>query len=319
MLLWLEGNPTKGHRRRKSWHLRRWSRVMKTVLRAVVSRLFLVLCILATSAQAQAQSVQASVAQDVVPAGEGVTVTVVGPPGQFYALGGSAMGAGLTHGGVALPLGPDAVVLAMGVIDGTGQVAVRVTPPFRGTVLDRYYVAAVTSTNSSFAPVLGSAGLVIRNGDLLGGVIGTSGPAGPAGPQGEQGPAGPAGPQGEQGPAGPAGPAGPQGLAGPQGDPGPAGPVGPAGADGAQGPAGPAGPAGADGAQGPAGPPGLVGPPGGLPACRPKPTPSAQAVSTNSGKAEAHIRRRFIQPWERLVVIDEIPPSASARLTTEHG
>ena len=106
------------------------------------------------------------------------------PAGKLFAVAGSTTGAGLTYGGVSLPLGTDAVVLASGVLDGTGQAVVMVTPPFRGTMLDRYYLIGVWSTNTSFLPLTPSAGLVLRNGDLLGGVIGTPGPVGPVGPEG---------------------------------------------------------------------------------------------------------------------------------------
>ena len=108
--------------------------------------------VLTASSPAWAQAVEMSVSQTVVPAGAAVDVTITGAPGQFFAVGGSAMGSGLTYGGVALALGNDAVVLASGVIDGTGSVVVSVTPPFRGTVLDRYYLIGVTAPNASFIP-----------------------------------------------------------------------------------------------------------------------------------------------------------------------
>jgi hypothetical protein len=53
-----------------------------------------------------------------------------------------------------------------------------------------------------------SAGRVLRNGDLLDGLIGPAGPPGPAGPGGPSGPTGPAGVTGSAGPTGPMGPAG---------------------------------------------------------------------------------------------------------------
>ena len=242
--------------------------------------------VLSAAPAAQGQTIQISVPADVVNAGASVPVTVTGPPGMPFAIGGSTTGAGLVYGGVPLALGTDAVVVASGVLNGTGQSVVAVTPPFRGTTLDRYYLIAVWSTNTSFLPPTSSSSLVLRNGDLLGGVLGTPGPAGPAGPEGPTGPAGPAGfdgAAGAQGPAGPQGPAGANGLdgaAGAAGAPGPAGadgaagprgpagadgavgPVGPAGANGADGPAGPQGPAGANGQDGAAGAPGSVGPPG---------------------------------------------------------
>ena len=93
-----------------------------------------------------------TVSQTVVPAGSPVEVTLTGPPGQFFAVGGSTTGSGLTYGGVQLQLGVDAVVLAQGVIDGTGRVVVAVTPPFRGSVIDRYYMSALPRRIPPFYP-----------------------------------------------------------------------------------------------------------------------------------------------------------------------
>ena len=164
--------------------------------------------VLSAAPAAQSQTIQISVPADVVNAGASVPVTVTGPPGMPFAVAGSTTGAGLTYGGVSLALGTDAVVLTSGVFNGTGQAVVTVTPPFRGTTLDRYYLIAVWSTTTSFLPPTSSPSLVLRNGDLLGGVIGTPGPAGPAGPAGPTGPAGPAGFDGAPGAQGPAGPQG---------------------------------------------------------------------------------------------------------------
>jgi len=78
----------------------------------------------------------------------------------------------------------------------------------------------LTSTSPAFAPLAASAGLVLRNLDLLGGVIGATGPQGLVGPQGATGSAGApgaTGPQGVPGPQGPVGATGATGSAGPQG------------------------------------------------------------------------------------------------------
>src|SRR5688572_30038245 len=104
--------------------------------------------VLSAAPAAQSQTIQIAVPGDVVNAGASVPVTVTGPPGMPFAIGGSTTGAGLTYGGVPLALGADAVVVASGVLDGTGQAVVAVTPPFRGTTLDRYYLIAVWSTNA---------------------------------------------------------------------------------------------------------------------------------------------------------------------------
>src|SRR5918993_1251235 len=198
--------------------------------------------VLAAAPAAQSQTIQISTPATVVNAGASVPVTVTGPPGMPFAVAGSTTGAGFSYGGVPLALGADATVLASGVFDGTGQAVVTVTPPFRGTTLDRYYLIAVWSTNTSFLPPTSSPSVVLRNADLLGGVLGTPGPQGPQGVAGAQGPAGATG---NDGAAGAQGPAGADGAAGPQGAAGADGSPGPAGADGAVGPVGPQGPTGA--------------------------------------------------------------------------
>ncbi len=196
---------------------------------------------------------------DVAAPGAIVTATITGVPGQHYALLGSTMGAGYSHAGVSLALGTDVVVVASGVLDGTGTAVVSGVPPFRFTTLDRYYLQVVTSPSPAFDPLVASQGRIVRNGDLVTGL------SGPPGPQGEMGPPGPAGPAGVAGPPGLTGPTGPAGVAGPpgpQGETGPIGPAGPAGPTGATGPQGPVGPSGPGGPIGPIGLPGPVGPPG---------------------------------------------------------
>ena len=175
--------------------------------------------------------------RDIAAPGAAVTATITGTPGQRYALVGSSMGAGLSHAGRALSIGADFAILAMGTLDGSGQVAVAVTPPFLLTTLDRYYLQAVTSPSPSFVPIDLSPGRVVRNGDLVSGLVGPTGPAGPAGPTGIAGPDGAPGPSGSEGPAG---------ATGATGSPGP-------GVPGATGVTGPTGPAGATAATGPAG------------------------------------------------------------------
>jgi hypothetical protein len=174
----------------------------------------------ASARAASAQTIEISVPHDVVMPGAAVTATVTGPPGQFFAVTGSATNAGFTYGGVPLPMGPDVIVLHVGMLDGTGQATLPIVPPFVGTMLDRYYLMAAWSTNSSFLPPTPSASIVLRNGDLVGTIVG---PQGPTGPQGPVGPMGPTGPIGATGPAGPVGPMGPTGATGPQGVQGPAG------------------------------------------------------------------------------------------------
>ena len=200
-----------------------------------------------------------TVSPDVAPPGATVTATVTGPPGQFYAIIGSAVGAGLSYGGIALGVGADFVILSQGVLDGTGAVSVGVQPPFRGSVLDRYYLQAATSSSPIFIPLSVSPGRVVRNGDLITVTTGPPGPPGPTGAIGAMGPAGPPGPMGATGPAGPAGATGPAGGAGVTGATGPPGATGSPGVTGPAGMAGPIGPTGPSGAQGPTGPGGIVG------------------------------------------------------------
>ena len=94
-----------------------------------------------------------TVSSDVVAPGTPVTAAISGTPGHFYALVGSSMGAGLSYAGRSLAVGSDFAILAMGTLDGTGQIAVTITPPFLLTTLDRYYVQAATSPSSSFIPI----------------------------------------------------------------------------------------------------------------------------------------------------------------------
>jgi hypothetical protein len=176
---------------------------------------------------------QISLSTTVAEPAQGVAVTITGAPGAFYALLGSSMNSGAVHAGVRLEVGRDLAILSSGTLDGAGRAAVSVTPPFIGTVLDRYYLQAVTSFSPRFDSIAASVGAVVRNGDLVTGL------SGPPGPEGERGPEGPAGPAG---PAGLTGPAGADGAAGPAGPAGPIGPTGPRGATGPQGFTGPRGP-----------------------------------------------------------------------------
>ncbi len=160
------------------------------------------------AAPASAQT-QISLSTTVVRPGEAVTVTVNGDPGEYYAVIGSSVNGGFSYAGVALGVGPDVVILAQGMLGGSGAASIRVVPPFNGTVLDRYYLQAVTSPGPTFAPLEPSPGRAVRNGDLVTGLVGAEGPPGPSGPAG---PAGAPGGMGAQGPTGPIGPPGPAGA-----------------------------------------------------------------------------------------------------------
>lgn len=126
--------------------------------------------VLTIGAQASGQIPTLAVPSLVTAPGAVVPVTVSGIPGRFYAVVGSTTGAGVSFAGVPLAVGPDAVLLAQGTIGVSGSVTVAVTPPFVGTVLDRFYLQAVTSALPSFVPPEPSAGVVLRNADLVGGV-----------------------------------------------------------------------------------------------------------------------------------------------------
>jgi Phage Tail Collar Domain/Collagen triple helix repeat (20 copies) len=176
----------------------------------VAAALFIILAALPSAQERPAVEMTASL--DVAAPGVPVSVTIVGPPGHYYALLGSSVGAGLTHAGVNLSIGVDFVLLAGAQLDGTGQVIVSVIPPFQFTALDRYYLQAATSPTIAFAPMALSPGRIVRNADLVDGLTGPQGPAGPAGPVGPVGPMGPIGLTGATGAVGPMGPAGPPGT-----------------------------------------------------------------------------------------------------------
>ena len=187
------------------------------------------LLLLAFTRLAAAQAPILRAASTTIYPGQSVVVQLIGAPFANFALIGSSTNAGFSYAGVALAVGTDVVVLTTGVLDATGVANIVVTPPFRGTTLDCYYLQGATAPSASFAGLVASNGLVLRNADLLSGL---------------------AGPEGPPGPPGPAGPPGPVGLTGPPG------PTGPTGATGVQGPVGPMGATGATGATGPRGSPG---------------------------------------------------------------
>jgi len=178
------------------------------------------LCVLTASAAWARQATDLVVSPSVVTPGAPVTATVSGPPGHYFALLGSSVGAGLTFGGRSFAIGVDFAVVASGQLDGAGLAIVSGTPPFLFTTLDRYYLQAATSPSPSFLPVDLSPGRILRNADLIGGLAGAPGPAGPPGPAGAEGPPGPPGPPGTTGATGATGQPGSQGPPGPPGPPG---------------------------------------------------------------------------------------------------
>jgi hypothetical protein len=154
---------------------------------------------------------QISLSTTVANPAQSVAVTITGQPGDHFALLGSTVNSGADYAGVRLRVGRDVAILSTGTLNGSGQAIVSFIPPFVGSVIDRYYVQAVTSPSPQFDPLEGSAAAVIRNGDLVTGLEGPMGPEGPPGPQGPVGPVGPIGPEG------PIGPRGLQGFTGPRG------------------------------------------------------------------------------------------------------
>ena len=161
---------------------------------------FLASCLVAASAAAQPQ---VTLSSTVVAPGDSVTVTITGAPGAFYALLGSSVDDGGGFAREGLKVRRDVAILATGTLDGAGEATLDVKPPFLGTVLDRFYFQAATSSSSKFDALESSASAIIRNGDLVKGLEGPPGPQGPAGPTGAVGAVGPAGPQGLTGPRGP--------------------------------------------------------------------------------------------------------------------
>lgn len=161
---------------------------------------FLASCSVAASAAAQPQ---VTLSSTVVTPGESVRITVTGAPGAFYALLGSSVDDGESFARERLKVRHDVTIVATGTLDGAGQATLNVTPPFLGTVLDRFYFEAATSFSPRFDTLDSSAPAIVRNGDLVKGLEGPPGPQGPAGPTGAAGPAGPTGSQGLTGPRGP--------------------------------------------------------------------------------------------------------------------
>ena len=131
---------------------------------------------------------------DIVTPGLATVATVTGPAGQHFAIIGSSAKAGVSHAGVALAVGPDLAILALGVLDGTGQTTINITPPFLLSALDRYYLQAAVSVSPAFTTIAVSPGRVVRNRDLVDNLPGSQGPAGPAGPVAPTAPVAPVAP-----------------------------------------------------------------------------------------------------------------------------
>jgi len=140
-----------------------------------------VLCVLTAGAAWARQATDLVVSQTVVTPGAPVTANISGPPGHFFVLLGSNVGAGLTFGGQSFAIGIDYAVVASGQLDGAGLAIVSGTPPFLFTTLDRYYLQAATSPSPTFLPVNRSPGRIVRNADLIGGLTGPREPRVPPG------------------------------------------------------------------------------------------------------------------------------------------
>ena len=131
---------------------------------------------LVCAAMAQAQT---TVPTFVVAPGGTVDVTVTGTPGQNYAVIASTTNSGFSYGGVPLQVGADVVILAIGVLDGTGQAVVPVTPPF--PTRDRYYVQGVVSASPDFLPPTPLNSVTLVNAEVarllmpIGGIVNANG------------------------------------------------------------------------------------------------------------------------------------------------
>ena len=126
----------------------------------------LVLTLTSVTASAQAPP-SLSVSTTVIAPGQPVVLTVTGTPGQFYAVIGSSVNSGFAYAGVPLAVGNDVAIFTIGTIDGSGRASVSIVPPFQGTIFDRYYFQAATSSVPNFVPFQPSNGVVVRNGDLI--------------------------------------------------------------------------------------------------------------------------------------------------------
>jgi hypothetical protein len=82
-----------------------------------------------------------------LPAGEPLRGTVLGPPGHLFAVAASATDHAVVVHGIPLDLGPDAVVIAAGQLDGRGRARFTAPPPPGAEAL---HLQAVTSPEPGF-------------------------------------------------------------------------------------------------------------------------------------------------------------------------
>lgn len=162
---------------------------------------FLVVALATFDRPAASQPVFLEASETLVTPGEGIRLTLTGPPGRAWGIAVSAADTGLTVAGIAMELGADAVVVASGTLDAGGRARVDLVP-FAGATAGtpRLYIQGATFIGN-FHMFVPTAGKVIRN-------LSTTTSPGPPGPPGPQGPQGPAGAPGAGGPPGPPGPPG---------------------------------------------------------------------------------------------------------------
>jgi hypothetical protein len=135
------------------------------IIRAsIFATVVLTLCTVTASAQS---APTLTVNTTVMTPGQPVTLTVTGTPGQFFAVIGSSVNSGFAYAGVPLAVGNDVAIFTIGTIDGSGQASVSLVPPFQGTIFDRFYYQAATSSVPNFIPFQPSNSVVVRNGDLI--------------------------------------------------------------------------------------------------------------------------------------------------------
>ena len=138
--------------------------------------LFAIAGLLVSVSMVQAQT---TVPTYIVAPGGTVNVTVTGSPGQNFAVIASTTNSGFSYGGVPLAVGADVEILALGVLGGTGQAIVPVTPPFPER--DRYYVQGVLSASPDFLPPSPLNSVTLVNADParvfmpIGGIVNANG------------------------------------------------------------------------------------------------------------------------------------------------
>lgn len=149
-------------------------------MRHVVVSAFLVAgALLAIAGRAEAQAL-INFASPVVVPGASVTGTITGGTGgENFAVIGSTSNQGFSFAGVALAVGTDVSLVAVGTLDGSGSATVSFTPPVH--LRDRFFVQLVTSPSPGFVPLTARNNWVLISSDVaryvwgIGGVVNAAG------------------------------------------------------------------------------------------------------------------------------------------------